>query len=97
MVPSGIVTSWTKAKLSVQGGVAVGLEVGIGCGVAVGMTGVCPWMGGGGVAVEALGGIKGVGVGVVVQAGSRRNANRKASRFERGLKRERDSICPRKM
>ena len=96
MVPSGMVTSWTKAKLSVQGGVAVGLEVAIGCGVAVGMTGVCPWTGGGRVAVGALGGMKGVGVGVGAQAASRRKANRETSRSECGLKRERDFICPRK-
>jgi len=70
----------------VQGGVGVGLEVGTGCGVIVGIIGVFPsriiWVGEG-----ALGGMKGVGVGVGAQAGDRRNVNRMTNRVGCGLKR----------
>jgi hypothetical protein len=57
----------------------VGLEVGMGSGVIVGITGVFPsmitWVGEG-----ALGGMKGVGVGGGAQAGDRRNTDKRASR-----------------
>ena len=93
-MPSGMVMSWTKARLSVQGGVAVGLEVGMGCGVKVGITGVFPWTRGW-VGVAALGGIKGVGVGGGTQAGNRNNAKKMMSRIERGVKRFFEFIFPR--
>jgi len=79
----------------VQGGVAVGLEVGIDCGVKVGMTGVFPWTRGR-VGVAALGGIKGVGAGVGAQAGNRNNVRKMMSRIERGVKRFLVFIFPRK-
>jgi len=77
-----------------QGGVAVGLGMTIGSNVKVGITGVSPWTRTR-VAVGALGGTKGVGVGVGAQADSRRNAIRRANKFERGSKRW-EFIYPRK-
>jgi len=56
------------------------VEVGIGCGVTVGITGVFPSTISGTVGVGAFGGIKGVGVRVGAQAGNRNKASRMENR-----------------
>ena len=67
----------------------------MGCGVSVGITGVFPSIGGK-VGVAALGGMKGVGIGVGEQAGDKSKTKRMANRYGPGLKRFRVFICPRK-